>query len=308
MCGRYSQLTDPEVTANKYGAKLEVGHLVHTDLGWDKVETSKMIDDIKAGGPAPLVVPNYNVSHSNPSIIIHEEFAGVGKLMVRAEFRYQKKFKDWKSGKQKVFAPLNARCEGKDKGKSLNPDDLPDYPGPYKIFDTSFWKEINEKRCAVPVNYFIEGPKNERLKLPYVIRRGDSETFLLAGTWKFYVNEETGEQLKDFAIITTAANWLCREIGHHRCPVLIPDHFLDRWIHPSTPREELIKVFKPFDDSQFFAYRISPKVSKPNHYGFGNNSEHYIKAVEPAIFPPHYTGPKPVVGDAQIFGPNQGGG
>ncbi|MEL6124054.1 MAG: SOS response-associated peptidase family protein [Bacteroidota bacterium] len=300
MCGRYSQLTDAEITADKYDAVLSIGHVVHTDLGWDKLDTTSLIQMAKETKKAPLILPNYNVSHSNASIIIYGPLINRDKQMVRGSFGYTRVFSDRSSGKSKTFAPLNARCEGKQNGEQLNEQDDPAYRGPYRIFDSPFWKNIKTNRCVIPVNYFIEGPKREKLNHPFLVRRGDGETFLLAGIWQSRPILETGEELIEFAIITTSANELCELLGHHRSPVVIPDDSIDLWVAPDTPRESLEAFFRPFDPSEFVAYQISKDVKRPNTYGFANNSEDFIKATGDIIRPSTYRGPDQIRGLGDI--------
>ena len=110
MCGRYSQVTDAELTAEKYDAHLSIGHMTRHDMGWDGEQRDSQIAFARERGLAPLVLPNYNVSHSNASIIIQES-DDHPRIMVKAIFGYEKKM-----GNRKL-SPLNARCEGK-KGRS----------------------------------------------------------------------------------------------------------------------------------------------------------------------------------------------
>lgn len=167
----------------------------------------------------------------------------------------------WANKKLYLF---NARVEGK-----LNETNDINYNGEMGIFNMpSFRKAIQQRRCIIPVDYFIEGSQKNKLNEPFLIRRKDQEATILAGIWEEWVDNTTGEILKTYAILTTAASNLLQTIQHHRSPLKLNDEEIDIWLDKSTPISEINKILYPHDYSDSEALRIDPiiksKVNDPD--------------------------------------------
>jgi len=106
---------------------------------------------------------------------------------------------------------FNARSEG-----DLNRQDDPSYAGDMGIFDKpAFRKPIQSQRCIVPADCFFEGPKKEKLSKPYVIYHQHEQPFAFAGVWDEWINQDTGEVVQSFSLITTVANSITKAVGNH---------------------------------------------------------------------------------------------
>jgi putative SOS response-associated peptidase YedK len=166
----------------------------------------------------------------------------------------------WADKKLYLF---NARVEGK-----LNPENDPNYRAEMGIFSMpSFRNAIQKRRCIIPVDYFIEGPEKEKLSKPYLIRRKDQEALILAGIWEEWVDKKTGEIIKTYAILTTAASNLLQTIQHHRSPLILNDEEIDVWLNPSSNMDQLKSIMLPHDFSNAETLAIDPiiktKVNDP---------------------------------------------
>lgn len=164
---------------------------------------------------------------------------------------------------QKKMYLFNARVEGK-----LNDANDTNYIGELGIFSMpSFRNAIQHRRCIIPVDYFIEGSQKNKLNEPFLIRRKDQEATILAGIWEEWVDKVTGEVIKTYAILTTAASNLLQTIQHHRSPLKLEDEEIDIWLNPNTTKLELNKIMFPHDFSDSEALRIDPiiksKVNEP---------------------------------------------
>lgn len=169
---------------------------------------------------------------------------------------------------KKKFYLINARAEGKG-----NPENDPNYREKPGIFAMqSFRHAIRNKRCVIPVDYFIEGTEKERLEKPYMIRRKDGEPFFLGGIWDDWSNAATGEFLRSFAIVTTAATPLMQKIPHHRSPVIIPEEYIGEWLNYQSDWNLIREHLRPADSSILEAVPISAEVK--------------TKANNPEIFEP----------------------
>ena len=168
---------------------------------------------------------------------------------------------------------FNARSEGDN-----NKENDPNYFGEKGIFKKPFFRHLKRKRCILPVQYFIEGPKKERMKKPYIVERTDKRPFALGGLWDEWTDKETGEIIPTFTIITTPNNELLGKVGHHRSPLLIPGDMTSEWLDPEVGKEEIERVMEPFDPSGFHAYRVSPEIRRKNDKG-QNNAPDLLKQV-----------------------------
>jgi putative SOS response-associated peptidase YedK len=126
----------------------------------------------------------------------------------------------------------------------------------------AFRQAIKERRCVVPVDYFVEGSAVKKLAEPYKIFQKDQDAFLLAGIWDEWVDKETGEVIRTYSILTTAASSLLIKIGHHRSPLVLTHEQTDIWLDKNADRSSLEQIMHPFDSSIFDAHRISPEIKK----------------------------------------------
>ncbi len=160
---------------------------------------------------------------------------------------------------------INARAEG-----DHNSENDPAYAGAPGIFQKpSFRKPIRSQRCLVLADGFIEGPEKEKLSKPYLIRRTSPDAlFAMAGIWDHWIDPVTGEIIHGFSIVTTAANPLLLEIGHHRAPLILPRESEREWLDEKLSNEALGELFRPFDSNGFAAWSISPEIKRPDRKSF----------------------------------------
>jgi len=207
------------------------------------------------------VAPNYNTDIGSEAIIISPE----GDLK-KSMFGFTPAWS------QKLIYLFNARCEG-----DFNPTNDQGYEGEMGIFDKpSFRHVIKSQRAVVPLDYFVEGPEKERLKKPFIVQRKDKEPFLLAAIYNPWKDKETGELIHTFAILTTAANKLVAKVGHHRCPLVLASKQLQDWFNPNASIDELSKLMRPFDGSEYEAYPVDPQIGKRNTKKSPNNDADLI--------------------------------
>ena len=94
------------------------------------------------------------------------------------------------------------------------------------------------RRCIVPVDNFFEwkAVKGAKAKQPYAIALKSGKPFGIAGIWESWKHPESGEVIRTFCIITTAANELVLDI-HDRMPVILPSETTAGW-RASSPIPE----------------------------------------------------------------------
>jgi putative SOS response-associated peptidase YedK len=108
------------------------------------------------------------------------------------------------------------------------------------------------RRCLVLSSGFYEhrhviemGKKGQPLKTPgkypYHIHLKYKKNFLIAGIYNTWTDSDTGEVVDTFAIDTTKANSLMRQIHNskNRMPVILPEHLADEWTEPGLTEKRI---------------------------------------------------------------------
>ncbi|NVK28742.1 MAG: SOS response-associated peptidase [Flavobacteriia bacterium] len=227
MCGRYVTVSKVKAVEKRFNAEVATPDLWHINT------------NVGPGSKAPVI------ANESPNSIQHFQFG----------FTPQ-----WAKKPMYVF---NARSEG-----DHNKDNNPSYTGAKGILQKPmFRKSIRDKRCLVLADAFIEGPEKEKLSKPYVVYLKERRPFAFAGVWDEWVNTDTGEILRSFAILTTVANPLMQKIGHHRSPVILePDQESD-WLSNDLPIQDVTAMLEPYDAKRMNAYPIDPAIKNPRAQG-----------------------------------------
>lgn len=135
------------------------------------------------------------------------------------------------------------------------------------MFESRLYKEAAQKRrCLVLSSGFYdwrhwkpEGAKKEQA-FPYFIYLPDQPVFSMAGIWQPWTDQETGEHLNSFAIVTTAANSLMEQVHNKkkRMPLILDQAGAAKWIDPALSTQEIASLigFK-YDARAMKAYTIA---------------------------------------------------
>jgi putative SOS response-associated peptidase YedK len=127
-----------------------------------------------------------------------------------------------------------------------------------------------KRRCLIPTDAYYEWQRAGSVKQPYAIVRPDGRPIALAGLWAGWKDEDTGEVIRSFTIVTAAANEMMTPI-HDRMPVMIPEDAWDRWLDPSRTEgsalAELKGLLVPSDEDWLEIYPVSRLVSNVRNDG-----------------------------------------
>lgn len=159
---------------------------------------------------------------------------------------------------------FNARAEG-----DSNQTNDPHYRGSMGIIQKpSFRKPIRSQRCLVIANAYIEGPEKEKLSKPFLVYPEDSRRpFAFAGLFDDWLDQETGELIRTYSIITRPSNRITKAIGHHRSPVVLAEHEENKWLNQHVELSEVTEMLSHPEDRAFDAYPISPEIKSPRAAG-----------------------------------------
>ena len=102
-----------------------------------------------------------------------------------------------------------------------------------------FKQSFNTQRCLIPADGFFEWQLIETQKYPHFIHLPDSSIFAFGGIWKdFLIDQDISSS---FSIITRNAPSNLLHL-HHRAPLIVMEEHWKKWLCPSTPMSEVIKI------------------------------------------------------------------
>ncbi len=130
-----------------------------------------------------------------------------------------------------------------------------------------FRDAYRKRRCLVPVDGFYEWLREGSRRVPMWIHDPAKRPLALAGLWTGRKDEESGEWLRTFTIITTSPNAFMADI-HNRMPVVIAPGDWPTWLDPE-PRDpgELRALLEPRDNLPLAAFAVSTLVNNVRNDG-----------------------------------------
>jgi len=122
----------------------------------------------------------------------------------------------------------------------------------------SYRNSFKSKRCLVLANGFYEWHTRGKEKLPYFIDLKYKKPFALAGLYDNWQNQETGDSINTFTVITTSANPMMAKIHNikKRMPVILPSDIERTWLNNEISSSDLQRLLIPFDESLMEARRV----------------------------------------------------
>lgn len=137
------------------------------------------------------------------------------------------------------------------------------------------------RRCLLPVSWFFEwqhisiaGEKKTE-KIPYCITAEQDDYLLFAGIWQPWTDQQTGETIDTFAIVTTEANeWMAQiHNSKKRMPLILSQSMADDWISPELKETDIRSILStPCNDIPLKAWTIHKNFrththpTEPEHY------------------------------------------
>ncbi|MBN2485894.1 MAG: SOS response-associated peptidase [Bacteroidales bacterium] len=127
----------------------------------------------------------------------------------------------------------------------------------------SFRHTIKNQRCLVLTNGFYEWQHVGKQKVPYFIQLKSDIAMPMAGLCDNWVNQETGEMLQTFTIVTTKANHLM-EVIHNtkkRMPAILLGEAENIWLDQSINEDKALSVLVPLDDYLMKAEKVGENTN-----------------------------------------------
>ncbi|TMH25294.1 MAG: SOS response-associated peptidase [Betaproteobacteria bacterium] len=123
----------------------------------------------------------------------------------------------------------------------------------------AFRDAFRQWRCLVPASGFYEWQTRGGRKHPWYVRPLDAELFALAGITALW------RGVRSVSLITTEPNPVMRPI-HDRMPVIVAPQDYAAWLdRAQRDANELMRFVRPYPAERMSAYRVSPRVSRPEN-------------------------------------------
>jgi putative SOS response-associated peptidase YedK len=141
---------------------------------------------------------------------------------------------------------------------------------------SSFASSFRSKRCIIPVTGFYEWQHVGDEKIPWYIYHSENEILSIAGIYEDWIENNTGEVLSTFSIVTTGANDMMSQIHNSgkRMPAILTKSAESRWINKSITETDALDLLKPSPDGMLKAHTISPLI---NSRSMDRNTPEVIK-------------------------------
>ncbi len=127
----------------------------------------------------------------------------------------------------------------------------------------SFKSYIGKKRCLIPADGFFEWMHAGKNKYPHYIFLKGHQPFAFAGVYSHWADTETGEIIKTYSILTTAANQLMEKIHNtkKRMPVILIPGEERKWLDLQKEKSDILDQLKPLSPDYMEAYTISKLIT-----------------------------------------------
>ncbi|MFB6262035.1 MAG: SOS response-associated peptidase [Bradymonadaceae bacterium] len=185
--------------------------------------------------------PRYNIAPTDEASVVREPDAGDREL---SELRWGL-VPFWADDPSIGNKMINARAET-----------APDKP--------AFRDAFRKRRCIVPASGFYEWAETDDGKQPYWVHPSEDELWGFAGLWERWSDEQTGEILETFAILTGEPNDAVAQL-HDRMPVILQRESYDVWLRPGDTDPDSVWELaqRTYPSSKVAAHPVSTRVNNP---------------------------------------------
>jgi putative SOS response-associated peptidase YedK len=125
---------------------------------------------------------------------------------------------------------------------------------------------VKNQRCLVLADGFFEWRKEGKNKVPYRFNLNSEEAFSFAGLWDSWKNEDNGDTVHSFTIVTTDANKLVKSV-HDRMPVILRKDLEKLWIAENVTESQAGSLLKAYDSELMYSYAVHRAVNDARNSG-----------------------------------------
>ena len=148
----------------------------------------------------------------------------------------------------------------------------------------SFRDSAKHKRCIIILDGVYEHHHYNGNTYPFMIQHKSKKPLTVAGLWSEWLDNETGEIINSFSIVTTQANTLMRKIHNNpklsesRMPLILKPDDAEQWLEPivnEADKKIIEELIRPYTDQELKAITVNKLRGK---FASGNvpeaNNEH----------------------------------
>ena len=108
------------------------------------------------------------------------------------------------------------------------------------VLSTGFF----EWRHVFPLNKKTGQPLKTAIKYPYYIHIPDKKYFFMAGVWQPWTDQQTGEYVESFAVVTTVANKLMQQVHNSkkRMPTILTEELAYEWLFGELDEKRISEI------------------------------------------------------------------
>jgi putative SOS response-associated peptidase YedK len=135
------------------------------------------------------------------------------------------------------------------------------------VFDKpSFRNYVGKKRCLIPANGIYEWHHlDAKTKIPHYIYLKSKQIFSFGGIYSHWVDPETGEVIKTYAILTNPAQPtdLMGKIHNSklRQPFILKRDVEGSWLDQDLVKDDVRDMILPMENTHFTAHTISKLIT-----------------------------------------------
>ncbi|KAA3621596.1 MAG: SOS response-associated peptidase [Flavobacterium sp.] len=129
----------------------------------------------------------------------------------------------------------------------------------------SFRDSAKNSRCIIYVDGFYEHHHYNGKTYPFFIYHKNGKPLALAGLWNEWLDEETGEVLNTFTIVTTEGNKMMAKIHNNpklkgpRMPLILPEELEEKWlvnIEDELDVKSVQSLIESYPENELEAYTV----------------------------------------------------
>lgn len=146
---------------------------------------------------------------------------------------------------------------------------------------------VRRRRCLALANcFFIWVFTGHGKKTPFVVYDSKQRIISFAGIWDSWINKDKSKCIESFSIITTHSNKRLQNFTR-QIPVIIPPGRRRKYLRPSTPLNEVMRMLRPLESDSMNLYPVSSKIND-----FNNNTREVVMPIGERMFKEYTYVPK----------------
>ncbi len=131
---------------------------------------------------------------------------------------------------------------------------------------SSYRRALKQRRCIIPADgFYLWKQVSKKSKIPSRVFFDDNKIFGIAAIWDEFEDEQ-GNDVHTFTIITTEANEIVSDLGPRMPAILSPENE-SLWLNNELPDEQWVGLLQPHSGEGMGSHTVSPKLNQITYNG-----------------------------------------